>query len=321
MQSVERLQRFFIQSLEASMGEPEWSRQPDRLYAPQRYILAMGGKRLRPVLALMGAEAVGAKAEVALPAAHAVERFHNFSLIHDDIMDAAPLRRGQATVHERWGVNTAILSGDALFALAFKALESAPRTALPDLYRVFTQTALEVCEGQQWDMDFEHEDSVEEGAYLRMIQYKTSVLLGCALEMGVLSGGGSPDLAKALYAFGLELGTSFQIHDDLLDAFGDPTKTGKQAGGDLIQGKKTLLWIELARRSPETVREAEALSGAERVEVLTEALVSTGVRDAVEARRTAHYEKALEALAKAGELGAATADLRELAEWLFSRES
>lgn len=303
------------------MGEPEWSRQPDRLYAPQRYILAMGGKRLRPVLALMGAEAVGAKAEVALPAAHAVERFHNFSLIHDDIMDAAPLRRGQATVHERWGVNTAILSGDALFALAFKALESAPRTALPDLYRVFTQTALEVCEGQQWDMDFEHEDSVEEGAYLRMIQYKTSVLLGCALEMGVLSGGGSPDLAKALYAFGLELGTSFQIHDDLLDAFGDPAKTGKQAGGDLIQGKKTLLWIELTRRSPETVREAEALSGAERVEVLTEALVSTGVRDAVEARRTAHYEKALEALAKAGELGAATADLRELAEWLFSRES
>jgi len=321
MQSVERLQRFFIQSLEASMGEPEWSRQPDRLYAPQRYILAMGGKRLRPVLALMGAEAVGAKAELALPAAHAVERFHNFSLIHDDIMDAAPLRRGQATVHERWGVNTAILSGDALFALAFKALESAPRTALPDLYRVFTQTALEVCEGQQWDMDFEHEDSVEEGAYLRMIQYKTSVLLGCALEMGVLSGGGSPDLAKALYAFGLELGTSFQIHDDLLDAFGDPAKTGKQAGGDLIQGKKTLLWIELARRSPETVREAEALSGAERVEVLTEALVSTGVRDAVEARRTAHYEKALEALAKAGELGAATADLRELAKWLFSRES
>ena len=321
MNAVERLQRLFLQSLEQGFGEPEWNRQPDSLYAPQRYILSMGGKRLRPVLSLMAAEALGAPAEQALPAAHAVERFHNFSLIHDDIMDAAPLRRGQATVHERWGVNTAILSGDALFALAFKALESAPRTALPDLYRVFTQTALEVCEGQQWDMDFEHEDSVEEGAYLRMIQYKTSVLLGCALEMGVLSGGGSPDLAKALYAFGLELGTSFQIHDDLLDAFGDPAKTGKQAGGDLIQGKKTLLWIELARRSPETVREAEALSGAERVEVLTEALESTGVRDAVEARRTAHYEKALEALAKAGELGAATADLRELAEWLFSRES
>ena len=145
MQSVERLQRTFLKALESSMGEPEWSRQPDRLYAPQRYILAMGGKRLRPVLALIGAEAVGAKAELALPAAHAVERFHNFSLIHDDIMDAAPLRRGQATVHERWGVNTAILSGDALFALAFKALESAPKHVLPDLYRVFTQTALEVC--------------------------------------------------------------------------------------------------------------------------------------------------------------------------------
>ena len=178
------------------MGEPEWNRQPDRLYAPQRYILAMGGKRLRPILALMGAEAVGAKAELALPAAHAVERFHNFSLIHDDIMDAAPLRRGQATVHERWGLNTAILSGDALFVLAYKALESAPKSVQPDLYRAFTRTALEVCEGQQWDMDFEHEDQVEEGAYLRMIRYKTSVLLGCALEMGVLSGGGSTELAR-----------------------------------------------------------------------------------------------------------------------------
>jgi geranylgeranyl diphosphate synthase type II len=320
MQSVERLQRFFVQSLEASMGEPEWGRQPDRLYAPQRYILSMGGKRLRPVWALLGAEAVGATAEVALPAAHAVERFHNFSLIHDDIMDAAPLRRGQATVHERWGVNTAILSGDALFALAFKALESAPKEALPELYRVFTQTALEVCEGQQWDMDFEHEESVEEGAYLRMIQYKTSVLLGCALEMGVRSGGGSTELAKALYSFGLELGTSFQIHDDLLDAFGDPAKTGKQAGGDLIQGKKTMLWIELARRSPESVNEALALQGAERVEVLTEALEATGVRAYVEQRRKDHYERALEALNRAGELGAATGDLRELALWLFSRE-
>ena len=321
MQSVERLQRTFIQSLEANMGEPEWSRQPDRLYAPQRYILAMGGKRLRPVLALMGAEAVGANAALALPAAHAVERFHNFSLIHDDIMDAAPLRRGHATVHERWGVNTAILSGDALFALAFKALEAAPKSALPELYRVFTQTALEVCEGQQWDMDFEHEDRVEEGAYLRMIQYKTSVLLGCALQMGVLSGGGSSEVAQALYSFGLELGTSFQIHDDLLDAFGDPAKTGKQAGGDLIQGKKTMLWIELGRRSPEHLNEALALSGSERVDVLTEALESTGVRAYVESRRKDHYDRALLALEHAGELGAATADLRELAQWLFSRES
>ena len=303
------------------MGEPEWNRQPDRLYAPQRYILAMGGKRLRPILALMGAEAVGAKAELALPAAHAVERFHNFSLIHDDIMDAAPLRRGQATVHERWGLNTAILSGDALFVLAYKALESAPKSAQPDLYWVFTRTALEVCEGQQWDMDFELEDQVEEGAYLRMIRYKTSVLLGCALEMGVLSGGGSTELAKALYSFGLELGTSFQIHDDLLDAFGDPQKTGKQAGGDLIQGKKTLLWIELGRRSPDDLRQALALSGTERVAFLLEALETTGVRDYGEQRRRAHYDLALEALGQAGQLGASIGDLGELSEWLFSRDS
>ena len=303
------------------MGEPEWNRQPDRLYAPQRYILAMGGKRLRPILALMGAESVGAKAELALPAAHAVERFHNFSLIHDDIMDAAPLRRGQATVHERWGLNTAILSGDALFVLAYKALESAPKSVQPDLYRAVTRTALEVCEGQQWDMDFEHEDQVEEGAYLRMIRYKTSVLLGCALEMGVLSGGGSTELAKALYSFGLELGTSFQIHDDLLDAFGDPQKTGKQAGGDLIQGKKTLLWIELGRRSPDRLREALALSGTERVAFLLEALETAGVRAYVEQRRRAHYDLALEALGQAGQLGASIGDLGELSEWLFSRDS
>jgi geranylgeranyl diphosphate synthase type II len=321
MKSLERLQRLFLQALEASMGEPEWNRQPDRLYAPQRYILAMGGKRLRPILALMGAESVGAKAELALPAAHAVERFHNFSLIHDDIMDAAPLRRGQATVHERWGLNTAILSGDALFVMAYKALESAPKSAQADLYRAFTRTALEVCEGQQWDMDFEHEDQVEEGAYLRMIRYKTSVLLGCALEMGVLSGGGSTELAKALYSFGLELGTSFQIHDDLLDAFGDPQKTGKQAGGDLIQGKKTLLWIELGRRSPDHLQQGLALSAAERVAFLLEALETTGVRAYGEQRRRAHYDLALAALGQAGQLGASVGDLGELSEWLFSRDS
>jgi geranylgeranyl diphosphate synthase type II len=186
---------------------------------------------------------------------------------------------------------------------------------------VFTQTALEVCEGQQWDMDFEHEDHVEEGAYIRMIRYKTSVLLGCALEMGVLSGGGSVEMAKAMYSFGLELGTSFQIHDDLLDAFGDPSKTGKQAGGDLIQGKKTLLWIELGRRSPEHIHEALALQGAERVEYLTEALETTGVRAHVEERRRVHFGLALEALKHAGTLGARTQDLHELADWLFSRDS
>jgi geranylgeranyl diphosphate synthase type II len=154
-----------------------------------------------------------------------------------------------------------------------------------------------------------------------MIRYKTSVLLGCALEMGVLSGGGSVEMAKALYSFGLELGTSFQIHDDLLDAFGDPTKTGKQAGGDLIQGKKTLLWIELGRRSPEHIHEALALRGEERVSYLIEALETTGVRAYVEECRRAHFDLALQALEHAGTLGARTDELKELANWLFCRES
>lgn len=222
MTAVERLQRLFLQSLETGFSEPEWNRQPDRLYAPQRYILGMGGKRLRPVLSLMAAEALGARPEIALPAAHAVERFHNFSLIHDDIMDEAPVRRGKPTVHTQWGLNTAILSGDALLVMAYESLRSLPATVLPQALEVFNRTALEVCEGQQWDMDFEIDPEVQEGQYIQMIRYKTSVLLGCALELGVLAAGGSLTIGKALYAFGLELGTSFQIHDDILDAFGDP---------------------------------------------------------------------------------------------------
>jgi len=149
MTAVERLQRLFLQSLETGFSEPEWNRQPDRLYAPQRYILGMGGKRLRPVLSLMAAEALGARPEIALPAAHAVERFHNFSLIHDDIMDEAPVRRGKPTVHTQWGLNTAILSGDALLVMAYESLRSLPATVLPQALEVFNRTALEVCEGQQ----------------------------------------------------------------------------------------------------------------------------------------------------------------------------
>ncbi|NDD49842.1 MAG: polyprenyl synthetase family protein [Flavobacteriia bacterium] len=202
MNAVERLQRLFLQSLEQGFGEPEWNRQPDSLYAPQRYILSMGGKRLRPVLSLMAAEALGAPAEQALPAAHAVERFHNFSLIHDDIMDEAPVRRGKPTVHMQWGLNTAILSGDALLVMAYESLRALPAETLPQALKVFNRTALEVCEGQQWDMEFETQDQVHEGQYLQMIRYKTSVLLGCALELGAAAASASSEVASACMPLG-----------------------------------------------------------------------------------------------------------------------
>ena len=309
------------EKFEAYFDRRHFPEQPSSLYDPTTYFLGLGGKRIRPLMCLMGNELFDDILPDAYPLATAIELFHNFTLIHDDIMDKAPLRRGKPTVHAKYGEPTALLGGDVMLVVAYDYLNRIDSPHIRRIMHRFNRTAMEVCEGQQWDMDFENEDRVEEGAYLRMIQYKTSVLLGCALQMGVLSGGGSSEVAQALYSFGLELGTSFQIHDDLLDAFGDPAKTGKQAGGDLIQGKKTILWIELGRRSPEHLNEALALSGSERVDVLTEALETTGVRAYVEARRREHYDRALLALSRAGELGAATPDLRELAEWLFSRES
>jgi geranylgeranyl diphosphate synthase type II len=321
MTAVERLQRIFLQSLESGFGEPEWNRQPDRLYAPQRYILGMGGKRLRPVLSLMAAEALGKSATVALPAAHAVERFHNFSLIHDDIMDEAPVRRGKPTVHETWGNNTAILSGDALLVMAYESLRALPTSILPEALEVFNRTALEVCEGQQWDMDFETEDQVQEGQYVQMIRYKTSVLLGCALELGILAAEGSREMAKAMYAFGLELGTSFQIHDDILDAFGDAALVGKQVGGDIRSNKKTMLWIHLAKTQGSFLRTWELQKSDEKVEAIKMAMIEAGSLMHAETQRSHHFKLAMAALDRAKELGAETADLSALADWIFYRKA
>ncbi len=321
MNAFERLQRLFLQSLETGFGEPEWNRQPDRLYAPQRYILGMGGKRLRPVLSLMAAESIGAQAEVALPAAHAVERFHNFSLIHDDLMDEAPLRRGQSTVHATWGANTAILSGDALLVMGYESLRRLPSTVLSQALEVFNRTALEVCEGQQWDMDFESSKEVNEGQYLQMIRYKTSVLLGCALELGALAAGGTASVAKALYAFGLELGTSFQIHDDILDAFGDPTLVGKRVGGDILANKKTMLWIHLANHAPNLVGAWLDHRNNEKVEAIKAGMVQHGSLAHAEGRRTHHFELAMRALNEAEQGGCRVEDFSEMAHWLFQRKS
>lgn len=230
-------QQLFQNALKESLG----STGPKGLYEPISYLLDLGGKRLRPVLTLMAAETFGKNQKKAVGAALAIEIFHNFTLMHDDIMDAAPLRRGAATVHQKWDTNTAILSGDAMLIKAYQALESYPDPLFGKLTRLLSKTALEVCEGQQYDMDFETQKEVTEAQYLEMIELKTAVLVGCALQMGALIGGASDADAHKLYEFGVLLGTAFQIQDDYLDAFGDPESFGKQLGGDIIENKKTIL--------------------------------------------------------------------------------
>jgi geranylgeranyl diphosphate synthase type II len=219
-------------------------KEPSTLYEPINYILELGGKRLRPVLTLMAAELFGEDCTKALNAAMCIEVFHNFSLIHDDIMDQAPLRRGQQTVHEKWDLNTGILSGDAMLILAGRYLESYSPELFKPLMILFNATAMEVCEGQQYDVDFETQKEVTEEAYLKMIAYKTAVLVAAAMKMGAMIGGASEEDAKALYNFGLYLGTAFQLQDDYLDAFGDPETFGKQVGGDILEHKKTYLYLK-----------------------------------------------------------------------------
>jgi geranylgeranyl diphosphate synthase type II len=221
-----------------------YDNEPKQLYEPISYILSLGGKKIRPLLTLMAAEAFGGKVDDALPAALAIELFHNFSLIHDDIMDGAPLRRGQPTVHHKWDVNTGILSGDAMLIRAYQCFESYDPIVFKQLMTLFSQTAIQVCEGQQWDVDFENISNVEMAQYLKMIEYKTSVLLAAALQMGAIVSGANEVEQQQIYNYGLNLGLAFQLLDDYLDAFGDPETFGKQVGGDIIENKKTYLYIK-----------------------------------------------------------------------------
>ena len=219
-------------------------KQPKNLYEPIAYILALGGKRMRPVLTLMATEVFNVDAKKAIPAATAVEVFHNFSLIHDDIMDDAPLRRGNQTVHEKWNLNTGILSGDAMLILAYQYFENYEPNIFQKLAKLFSKTALEVCEGQQYDVDFETRDDVTIPEYLKMIEYKTAVLVGAAMKMGAIVAETSKENANLIYDFGLNLGIAFQLQDDFLDAFGNPETFGKQVGGDIIENKKTYLYLK-----------------------------------------------------------------------------
>lgn len=220
------------------------NKEPKHLYEPISYILSLGGKRIRPVLTLMATSIFDGDYHKALHAATAVEVFHNFSLVHDDIMDDAPLRRGNVTVHEKWNINTGILSGDAMLILAYQYFENYEPKIFQALAKLFSKTALEVCEGQQYDVDFETRNDVTIPEYLKMIEYKTAVLLGAAMKMGAIVAETSEENANLIYDFGLNLGIAFQLQDDYLDAFGNPETFGKQVGGDIIENKKTFLYLK-----------------------------------------------------------------------------
>ena len=233
-------QKEFLEYLE----KKDWVREPKNLYEPIDYILQLSGKRIRPILTLMSADILSGDFKKALPAALAVEVFHNFTLVHDDIMDDAPLRRGKQTVHEKWNLNTGVLSGDAMLILAYQYFENYEADTFQELAKLFSKTALEVCDGQQLDIDFETRNDVTIAEYINMIRLKTSVLVAAALKMGAIVSKAPDKDANLLYEYGLNLGLAFQLQDDYLDTFGDPETFGKQVGGDIIENKKTYLFLK-----------------------------------------------------------------------------
>ena len=250
MHSIDFYRTAFISYLK----EKTQANDPPNLYEPIAYILGLGGKRLRPVLTLMATEIFDTDHKQALNAALAIEVFHNFSLVHDDIMDAAPLRRGAATVHEKWDVNTGILSGDAMLITAYQFFENYEPKKFRNLAQLFSTTALQVCEGQQYDIDFENRDDVTLPEYLKMIRSKTAVLVAAALKMGGIIAEAPVVDQNKIYDFGLNLGIAFQLQDDYLDAFGDPKTFGKQVGGDIIENKKTVLYLNVLENGTDLQR-------------------------------------------------------------------
>lgn len=234
----------FQTAIEKEIAKQKFGKEPQSLYEPIQYLMNLGGKRLRPMLTLLGYSLYKNDYKSILPYAVAVEAFHNFTLMHDDIMDNAPLRRGNQTVHEKWNTNTAILSGDVMLVKVYALFEKLDAATLKTVLVSFNKCAAEVCEGQQWDMDFETISKVTEAQYINMIKLKTAVLLGFSLELGAILAGAPEADRKALREFGTNIGIGFQLKDDLLDAYADPKKFGKQVGGDIIANKKTFLLIK-----------------------------------------------------------------------------
>ena len=311
--------------VEKAVADYQFPQQPENLYDPLRYFMQLGGKRIRPVLTLMGGHLFGVPREESLPAALSIEFFHNFSLIHDDIMDQAPVRRGKPTVHTKWNANIAILSGDVLFTEAYEQLTHYRDERLADLLSCFNRTAREVCEGQQMDMDFEALGDVSEEEYIEMIRLKTSVLLGCALEFGAIIARKDEETRAHLRDFGVQLGIAFQIQDDWLDLYADPDKFGKQVGGDILANKKTLLLLvarHLAAQNGDNRVEALLAmeASAEKVQLAQELFRELGADQLILRTMDMYYKQAMAQLEEIAVSNEQKAPLRELAAFLMNRE-
>lgn len=304
----------------------DWKREPYGLYEPIEYTLAAGGKRVRPQLAMIASQLFGGKDEEVLPAALALEVFHNFTLLHDDVMDNADVRRGRPTVHVKWNENTAILSGDQMLIEAYKLLSGVPADKLPRVLQLFNQMATEICEGQQYDVDFESQEQVTIEEYLKMIRLKTSVLLANALQTGAYIAGADKQAQEALYEFGINIGLAFQIQDDILDVWSDPKTFGKAVGGDISCNKKTFVYLEAKKRGGEEAKRLEEWysqvleDNTEKIAVVKEIFEQLDVRAACEKVVEDYTQKALALLNQLPQ-NQATEQLRKLADKLNTRQN
>lgn len=313
--------------VEEAIRQQSWGREPVGLYDPIAYTMQVGGKRMRPVLLLLGNEMCGGNPAEAMPAALGVELFHNFTLLHDDIMDQAPLRRGRETVYRKFSLNAAILSGDVMFAEACQLVSQVPDGVLRPVLNRFHRTAVEVCEGQQRDLEFEKSDTVTIEAYLKMIAQKTAVLLGCSLEIGCLVAKGDPELANHFYEIGLRLGIAFQIQDDILDTYASAARFGKQVGGDIVQNKKTYLLLKAYEVASDKDRDQlghwmseVSHYTAEKVAAVKQIFDALDIYQLACEERDSHFERAMEELNQLPIADERKVSLRELAAALLNRD-
>jgi len=319
----------FLKAIEEEIARTQYGEKPVELYEPIEYLMSLGGKRMRPLLTVMATNIFSDNWENAIKPAIGVEVFHNFTLMHDDIMDAAPLRRGKPTVHEKWNPNVAILSGDVMLVCAYELMTAVEDGIFKQVIRRFNRTAAEVCEGQQLDMNFATRSDVSEEEYINMIRLKTSVLLGFALELGGMIANAGETNTKLLYEIGTNVGIGFQLMDDILDVYGDPKKFGKQVGGDIIENKKTFLLIEAltqAKGKPEEKALAEWLSAEEfdrneKVKAVTAIYDGLGIRQMAENKMNGFFSKGLNDLEKLEAPADRKKPLLELIYMLIEREN
>jgi len=311
--------------IERGLAKNQFPDTPAELYDPLRYFLSLGGKRIRPVLTLLASELFGSTAEKALSQALSIEVFHNFTLVHDDIMDAAPTRRKMPTVHEKWNSNIAILSGDVMLIKSYQLLVDTEPRYLPELMHVYNKTAVEVCEGQQMDMNFEERMDVSISEYIEMIRLKTSVLLGAALEIGAIIADAGAEDRKRIYNFGQYLGIAFQIQDDILDLYADPEKFGKMVGGDVAANKKTILYLtavsEATQEQQEILKQLQAEENITlKIERTRQLFDHLNVREKCRTEMLSYQKKAMQALEEIEVSAEQKAGLIALADFLLHRD-